>query len=77
MVGQVSQLQWDLFCTGVYFWHIVYSSILKKSLFQSDSEKIEVYTSFTKGGYTIGEEAAIVNYLSLKDTPEGKNTQEL
>ena len=44
---------------------------------QDDSKKIKVYTSFTTGGYVIGEESKIEDYMTLTDAPEGKNYQTL
>ena len=44
---------------------------------QDDSKKIKVYTSFTTGGYVIGEESKIEDYMTLTDAPEGKNNQTL
>ena len=44
---------------------------------QDDSKKIKVYTSFTTGGYVIGEESKVEDYMTLTDAPEGKNYQTL
>ena len=44
---------------------------------QDDSKKIKVYTSFTTGGYVIGEESKIEDYMTLTDAPEGKKYQTL
>ena len=57
--------------------HCLYLHFKEISLFQDDSEKIKVYSSFTRGGYIVGEESLIKNWMSLRDPPEGKNTQEL